>query len=156
MARNDKLLEKQDPRDTDEYEKLVSKAMLAKFKIETGFLELAESIFAINKKKLYKMRYRTFSEFCEEELGFSRQTIYVYISILKLITQYQEYFTREKVVKFGHKKMRFIAEGVNAIEKSSYNADLKELKKKEIFQKISPQMAATEIEEFIEDIINEL
>ena len=89
MARNDKILDKQDPKDQEEYKKLVGKAMQAKFKIEEGFLELAESIFTINKKKLYKTKYQTFSEFCEEELGFSRQTIYVYINPVMIIKRNQ-------------------------------------------------------------------
>ena len=69
---------------------------------------MAESIFEINHKKLYKPKYKTFGAFCDEELGFSRQTIYVYISILKLINNFPRYFPKEKAVEYGHKKMRYI------------------------------------------------
>ena len=156
MARNDKVLDQPDSKDLKSFEKLVTKALQAKRKIEIGFLELAESIFDINKKKLYKVKYKTFSEFCEEELGFSRQTIYVYISILKLVTSYPQYFNKEKAVEFGHKKMRYITEGVNAIDSHVENLKEREKRKIDIFKKLSPKMASTEIEAFIEDIIEEL
>ncbi len=104
MARNDYIIEKPDSSDVKEFDSLIKKVLLAKRKIEDGFLELAESIFYINKKKLYKLHYKTFSEFCEEGLGFSRQTIYVYLGILKLITTYPDHFPRKKAIEFGHKK----------------------------------------------------
>ena len=156
MSRNDEILNKPDSNDIKAYEKLVNKALIAKRKIETGFLELAESIFEINKTKLYKVKYRTFAEFCEEDLGFSRQTIYVYISILKLITSYSKYFSKDKAVEFGHKKMRHITEGVNAIDKSKETDTLKEKKKIELFSKIKPTMPSTEIEAIIEDVVSDL
>ena len=81
MARNDGILQKPDPHDSRRYDELVNKAFVAKRKIESGFLELAESIAEISKTKLYRVKYRTFAEFCDEELGFSRQTIYVYLSV---------------------------------------------------------------------------
>jgi hypothetical protein len=121
--------------------------------IENGFLELAESIYEISRKKLYKIKYKSFSEFCEEELGFSRQTIYVYISILKLISNYPVFSPRDKAIEFGHKKMRYITEGVNEIDKRTDNPVLREEIKRIIFCNISPDMASTEIESFIEDIV---
>lgn len=78
MSRNDVILNKPDSSDIKVYDNLVNKALIAKRKIETGFLELAESIYEINKTKLYKVKYKTFAEFCEEELGFSRQ-LFIYI-----------------------------------------------------------------------------
>ena len=60
MARNDKVLDKEDPNDISQYDGLINKAFQAKRKIETGFIELAESIFEINQKKLYKLKYNTF------------------------------------------------------------------------------------------------
>lgn len=156
MARNDKVLDKPDRKDLKSFDTLVTKALQAKRKIETGFLELAESIFDINRQKLYKVKYKTFSEFCEEELGFSRQTIYVYISILKLVMSYPQYFNKEKAVEFGHKKMRYITEGVSAIDSKIDNLKEREKRKVDIFKKISPEMAATEIEAFIEDVIEDL
>ncbi|MDH5716955.1 MAG: hypothetical protein OEZ22_04895 [Spirochaetia bacterium] len=156
MGRNDKILKKQDPKDLAEFNNLVSQAFQARYKIETGFIELAQSIFLINKKKLYRVKYKTFAQFCEEELGFSRQTIYVYISILKLINEYKKYFSKEKAVEFGHKKMRHITEGVNAIDKIIVDTHKREKKKIEIFKKVKPTMASTEIEALIEDIIDEL
>ena len=92
-----------------------------KRKIDNGFIELAESIFEINNKKLYKLQYKTFGKFCEEKLGFSRQTIYVYISILKLINSFPRHFPKSKAVKYKHKKMRYISEGVNALGKKILN-----------------------------------
>jgi ribosomal 50S subunit-associated protein YjgA (DUF615 family) len=83
--------------------------------------------------------------------------LYMYIlSILKLISQYNKYFTREKAVEFGHKKMRHITEGVNAIEKSFDDFNSKEKKKIEIFEKVKPSMASTEIEALIEDVISDI
>lgn len=156
MARNDYLLDKPDNNDQRQFNDLVRKALLSKRKIEDGFLDLAESMYEINHKKLYKIQYKTFSEFCEEELGFSRQTIYVYMSILKLITMYPDYFPRDKAIALGHKKMRFITEGVNEIDKRIENPEMREEIKKEIFNAIHPDMASTEIESYIEDRIEKI
>lgn len=104
MARNDEIIDRPDSKDLKQYDDLVRKALQAKRKIETGFLELAESILDIHRKKLYRVKYKTFSEFCEEELGFSRQTVYVYIAILKIVATYSRYFSRETAINFGHKK----------------------------------------------------
>ncbi|MCF7951667.1 MAG: hypothetical protein K9L57_08530 [Spirochaetaceae bacterium] len=156
MARNDKLLEKDDPNDLSQYDGLIKKAFQAKRKIETGFIELAESIFEINQKKLYKLKYKTFSEFCEEELGFSRQTIYVYISILKLINNFPTFFPRETAVEYGHKKMRYITEGANAVDKKVTDDAERNEVKVSIFRSISPSMPSTEIEAKIEDIVSDI
>lgn len=139
MARNDKILEKEDPRDLTQYDGLIKKAFQAKRKIETGFIELAESIFEINQKKLYKLKYKTFSEFCEEELGFSRQTIYVYISILKLINSFPNYFPKKVAIDYGHKKMRHITEGVNAVDKRVSDEKERNKIKVKIFNSLSPK-----------------
>ena len=155
MSRNDKLLEKEDPRDLSQYDGLIKRAFQAKRKIETGFIELAESIFEINQKKLYKLKYKTFSEFCEEELGFSRQTIYVYISILKLINSFPSYFPRKVAIDYGHKKMRYITEGINAVDKRIPDEKDRNKIKVKIFNSLSPKMPSTEIEAKIEDIIDE-
>jgi hypothetical protein len=155
MARNDGILQKPDPHDSRRYVELVNKAFVAKRKIESGFLELAESIAEISKTKLYRIKYRTFAEFCDEELGFSRQTIYVYLSILQLVTRYGAYIDRDKAIAFGHKKMRHITEGINAIEKSTSETTLREAKKRELFAKVDPAMPSTEIEAIIEDVVGE-
>ena len=52
--------------------------------------------------------------------------------------------------------MRHITEGVNAIEKSVDDSELKEKKKLKIFEKVNPSMPSTEIEALIEDIVTEL
>ncbi len=156
MSRNDELINKADPKDIESYDGLVRKALKAKIKIETGFFELAESIYEIHRTKLYRVKYKTFAEFCDEELGFSRQTIYVYISILKLVSSYNTYFSRERAIDFGHKKMRHITEGVNAIDKSEVTDTEKHQKKIQIFTKVDPAMASTEVEAIIEDIVSEL
>jgi hypothetical protein len=154
MGRNDKILDKVDPGDVSQYDALIEKAFSAKRKIETGFIELAESIFEINQKKLYKLKYKTFGEFCEEELGFSRQTIYVYISILRLINTFPNYFPKKTAIDYGHKKMRYITEGVNAIDKKISNKNDRNRVIVKIFNSISPEMASTEVEAKIEDIID--
>ncbi len=154
MGRNDKILDKDDPGDVTQYDALIKKAFQAKRKIETGFIELAESIFEINQKKLYKLKYKTFGEFCEEELGFSRQTIYVYISILRLINTFPNYFPQKTAIDYGHKKMRYITEGVNAIDKKISNKNERNRAIVKIFNSISPKMASTEVEARIEDIID--
>lgn len=156
MARNDYILDKPDPKDQKLFDELIRKALLAKRTITIGFLELAESIFDIHRKRLYRLKYKTFSSFCEEELGFSRQTVYVYIAILKLVMTYPKYFSREQAVEYGHKKMRYITEGINAIDRKIEDKKIREKKKLEIFNKINPQMASTEIESFIESIVEEL
>ena len=155
MGRNDDLLSKQDPRDLDQYQELVKRAFKAKRKIETGFIELAESILQIHSRKLYKLNYPTFSSFCEEELGFSRQTVYVYISILKLINSFPDHFPREVAVDYGHKKMRYIAQGANAVDKRVQDEAERQRVKAEIFRSISPDMPSTEIEATIEEIVEE-
>jgi hypothetical protein len=155
MARNDDLIDKKDPKDLSQYEGLIKKAFRARQKIETGFLELAESIFEISSKKLYKVKFKTFGKFCEEELGFSRQTMYVYISILKLINSFPRYFPRDKAIEFGHKKMRYITEGVNAVDKKAIEEDEKSKLKVKIFESISPAMPSTEIEAKIESIVED-
>ncbi|MBN2652794.1 MAG: hypothetical protein JXR63_10465 [Spirochaetales bacterium] len=154
MGRNDKLLDRLDPKDLSHYDCLITKAFQAKRKIETGFIELAESILEINTKKLYKLKYKTFSEFCEEELGFSRQTIY--ISILKLINSFPNYFPKDVAVEFGHKKMRYITEGASAVDKIISDDEGRKKIKLSIFQSISPTMPSTEIEAKIEDILSAL
>lgn len=154
MARDDKILERDDPHDTDQFQSLIRKALHAKRKIETGFIELAESILEIHTKRLYKLRYGTFGEFCEEELGFSRQTVYVYISILNLINSFPEYFSKDKAVEFGHKKMRFITEGANAIDKKIADEGERALMKQHVFEAIDPAMPSTEIESRIDDIVH--
>lgn len=156
MSRSDELLNKPDSKDLVTYENLVTKAIVAKRKIETGFLELAESIVEINKTKLYRVKYKTFAEFCDVELGFSRQTIYVYISILKLITQYNRYINRDQAVEFGHKKMRHITEGISTIDKAILEPRTREAKKIELFSIVRPSMPSTEIEALIEEIIDTL
>jgi hypothetical protein len=72
VARSDNLLNRPDRKDLSDYDDLVRRALHAKRKIETGFLELAESIVEINKTKLYRVRYAAFGGFCEKELDFSR------------------------------------------------------------------------------------
>jgi hypothetical protein len=156
MARNDSILEKEDPGDIQHYQGLIQKAFMARRKIETGFIELAESIFEINHKKLYKLKYKTFSQFCEEELGFSRQTVYVYISILKLIQLFPDHFPKSKAVEFGHKKMRFIAEGINSIDRSASDETRKTKLKQQILDSVTADMAATEIESKIEVILENI
>ena len=89
-------------------------------------------------------------------MGFSRQTVYVYLSILKLISIYPNYFSREKAIEFGHKKMRFITEGVNAVDRKIDEEKTRETIKIEIFQNVNPKMASTEIEAYIEDKIEDL
>ena len=145
MARDDELLNKQDSKVIQAFDLLVNKALIAKRKIETGFLDLAESIFEVNKTRLYRVKYKIFAEFCEEELGFSRQTVYVYLSILKLINGYHQHFTRDKAVEFGHKKMRHITEGVSAIDRAILTPEMREQKKLEIFNRVNPNMPSTEI-----------
>jgi len=156
MAINDYLAKKNKKKDLKQYEELIQKAIQARRKIETGFIDLAESIFDLHRKKLYKIKYQTFGEFCEQELGFSRQTIYIYINILKLINRYPNYFPREKAIDFGHKKMRYITEGVSAIDKKYGEDNSKEPIIIEILNYINPDMASTEIEAYIEDKIDEL
>lgn len=156
VARSDDLLNRPDRKDLSDYAELVRRALQAKRTIETGFLELAESIFEINKTKLYRVRYATFGEFCEEELGFSRQTIYVYLSILQLMAKYGRFFPRKKVVELGHKKMRHITEGVNAIDRTDVPERTRERVKTALFRRISPEMASTEIEAMIEDVLSAL
>ena len=155
MARNDKILDQIDPRDVQQYDNLIKKAFQAKRKIETGFIELAESILEIHKRKLYKLKYKTFDVFCVEELGFSRQTIYVYISILKLINAFPSYFPRNKAIDFGHKKMRYITEGANAIDKKIAEEDKRNKAKVKMFKSVSPQMPSTEVESRIKGIVKE-
>ena len=155
MARNDKILDRVDPRDEQQYDDLLKKAFQAKRKIETGFIELAESILEIHKRKLYKLKYRTFDIFCSEELGFSRQTIYVYISILKLIDAFPNYFPRKTAVDFGHKKMRYITEGANALDKKVADENKRNKAKVRIFKAVSPKMASTEVEAKIGDIVKD-
>ena len=120
MARNDRILDRNDPKDERQYDEL---------------------------------KYKTFDTFCAEELGFSRQTIYVYISILKLINAFPNYFPRSKVIDFGHKKMRYITEGTNAIDRKITDEDNRNKAKVEIFTSVSPKMASTEIESKIKDIV---
>jgi len=79
MAYCDDLLSRLDSTDIKVFEGLVTRAIIAKCKIESAFFELAESIFEISTTKLYKVKNKTFAEFCEEELGFSLQPIYIYI-----------------------------------------------------------------------------
>lgn len=156
MARDDRLLAKGDERDEVEYRSLVKTAIKAKKKIETGFIELAESIVGIHKKKLYKVEYKTFGEFCDEVLGFSRQTIYVYISILKLINAFPEYFPRDVAVEYGHKKMRHITEGANAIDRHIPDESKRLAVKTKMFSLIDPAMPSTEIEAKIEDVVDRI
>ena len=82
--------------------------------------------------------------------------MYVYIAILRLITRYPKYFPRDRAVEFGHKKMRYITEGINAIDRKIEDEKLREKKKIEIFNRINPQMASTEIDAFIENIVEEI
>ena len=108
---------------------VVNKALVAKRKIETGFLELAESILEISATKLYKVKYKTFAH---------------------------EYFDRDKAVAFGHKKMRHIAEGVSAIDKSPVADSIKAEKRIQIFRCVEPAMPSTQIEALIEEILKDL
>jgi len=155
VARNDNILDRIDPRDKQQYDNLIKKAFQAKRKIETGFIELAESIVEIHKRKLYRLRFKTFDMFCSEELGFSRQTIYIYISILKLIKAFPNYFPRNKAIDFGHKKMRYITEGASAIDKKIADEQERNKAKVKIFTVVSPKMPSTEVEAKINDIVKE-
>ena len=155
MSRDDHLLDRPDPNDVKLYESLVSKAFQAKRKIETGFLELSESLFDIHRHKLYKLHYSRFEDFCDVELGFSRQTVYVFLSILRLVRTYPKWLPQKKVVELGHKKMRYITEGVSAIDKSNEPENRKETKKIEIFKTVSPKMASTEIQNRVQQIVEE-
>ncbi|MBN2422700.1 hypothetical protein JXB41_05705 [Candidatus Woesearchaeota archaeon] len=156
MARDDSLIEKQDPKDVKEYNNLLNEAIRSKREIEKNFITLAESILTIHKRKLYKIEFKTFEEFCTERLGFSRQTIYIYIGIFKLMMSYPNYFPQNKVLDFGHKKMRHITEGASAIDKTNLSEQEKEKKKASMFKQITPNMSALEIEEFIDDLIAEI
>ena len=155
VARNDNILDRSDPRDEKQYDDLIKKAFQAKRKIETGFIELAESILEIHKRKLYRLRYKTFDVFCSEELGFSRQTIYVYLSILKLIRAFPNYFPRDKAIDFGHKKMRYITEGASKIDRRTADEQERKKAKVEIFKAVSPKMPSTEVEEKISEIVKD-
>ena len=88
-------------------------------------------------------------------MGFSRQTIYIYISILRLINRYPNYFPKQKAIDFGQKKMRFITEGVSTIDKKISNEKIRKKAIVQIFNSISPKMPSTEIEVRIEEIIDE-
>ncbi len=156
MSRNDGILTKPDPKDVKEYNGLVTKALQSKRLIETNFIELAKSMYEINRKQLYKLKYKSFKEFCDEVLGFSKTTVYAYIAILKLITNYPDYFSNDRAIEFGQKKMNFITEGVKAIEEKELTKTIKEQKKIEIFVHVDPKMASTEIEAYIEDFTNSI
>ena len=95
-------------------------------KIETGFIELAESILNTHKKILYHIRYKTFEKFCNEELRFTKQTIYIYIGNLKLLTTHPNYCPEEKALDFRLKKMRNITEGANANDRKISDERLRE------------------------------
>ena len=91
--------------------------------------------------------------FCDVELGFSRQTVYVFLSILRLARAYPKWLPQQKVVELGHKKMRYITEGVSAIEKADDPDKVKEDKKIEIFKTVSPKMASAEIQTKVQKIV---
>ena len=50
--------------------------------------------------------------------------------------------------------MRFITEGISAIDKSNEQESVKEQKKIDIFKKITPSMPSTEVEAIIENIVS--
>ena len=78
MARNDYLLDKPDSKDLKEFDSLIRKALLAKRKIEVGFLELAESIYDIHKKKLYRLSIKHLANFAKKYWDFQdKQFMYI-------------------------------------------------------------------------------
>ena len=81
--------------------------------------------------------------------------MYVYISILKLIETFPEYFPRSRAIEYGHKKMRYITEGVSAIDKRVQDEKTRSQVKLRVFQSIEPTMPSTEIESKIEDIVED-
>jgi len=72
-----------------------------------------------------------------------------------LINSFPNYFPRKTAIDYGHKKMRYITEGVNAVDKRIADEKERNRIKVIIFNSISPKMPSTEIEAKIEDIIDE-
>lgn len=61
--------------------------------IERGlksFIEVGEALLEIKQNKLYKEKYKTFSEYCEQRWGFSIRQSQRYISALKVVQNIQE------------------------------------------------------------------
>lgn len=133
----------------DRYNELTFRALSAKRQIVQGFIDLAESIYEVHENKLYKKEFSTFKEYCEEKLGFSEKTIYVYLNILELILSFPEYFDKRNAIEFGQKKMRLIYEGINKVEKAVSDPKKNKEIKKAILTRITPKMSVKEVAGFI-------
>ena len=120
MSRDDYLLSKPDKRDLKQYDKLVVKALKAKRKIETGFLELAESIFDIHRKKLYRVKYKTFAEFCE--IGRKYDAIYHVQAAWKERMQEEALRTRKVRTPLGFTRTMYGSE--HDIKKQAINTPI--------------------------------
>ena len=66
-------LSKQEVDDLEMYEAAIDEGL-------PKFLAVGEALFLIQKKKLYRMEYKTFAEYCEKRFGLSRQNAYLQIA----------------------------------------------------------------------------
>jgi hypothetical protein len=138
------------------YLTLVSRARASVRQMESGFLDLAEVLNQIHRTRLYRVRYPTFAAFCEAELGFTRETLYADVSILKLVTGPPPVFSRARAVEFGHRKMRTLTRGVDAIEKAVDDRFERTRRKRALFQRVVPSMAPSEIESIVDETLADL
>ncbi len=66
-------LSKQEVDDLEIYEGVINEGL-------PKFLAVGEALYLIREKKLYRMQYKTFAEYCEKRFGLSRQNAYLQIA----------------------------------------------------------------------------
>jgi len=119
-------------------------------KIGEGFLDIAQSANRIKVKKLYRqLGFNTFEIFCNQVLGLTRKTVYLYLRISDIVNDFPSLLPSVKVIQLGTKKMDIVIAGVNRINTLQIPKEKKLKKITTILKEVEPSMVSGEIDELV-------
>jgi len=119
-------------------------------KIGEGFLDIAQSANRIKVKKLYRqLGFNTFEIFCNQVLGLTRKTVYLYLRISDIVNDFPSLLPSVKVIQLGTKKMDIVIAGVNRINTLQIQKEKKLKKITTILKEVEPSMVSGEIDELV-------
>ncbi len=136
--------------DKEEFKKEFGIILQGMKKVAEGFLDIAESVSRIKEKKLYReIGFETFERFCNEILGLTRKTVYVYIRIAEITKKFPSFFKKNRVLLLGPRKMDLITSGITKIENSKLFSSVKIKRIEKISNEIDVKMTVGEIENIV-------
>ena len=149
MAKRYEIEEREDPRDRERLENLIANVFRAQRTIERGFLDLMKSIAELRESKLYRLDDLTFKEFCEFKLDMSYKTVNGLLKIYEIAMTYPRRFPEERILEYGHRKMKTITYGVVKILQGESQKTKAERRIDQMLSKIDSKMTAPQIDEIV-------